>query len=322
MTPRTRVGLVVAALAAVAAAIAVAVAATSGPDETTSTPAPASKPRPGRPPLAFRFGVRDDAETRDLLQGAELLQSGRVAEAQVLFRRYDSLEAKIGTAFASWPNGTVDRMIQLAGLYPRSALVQLHLGLALLWANDGAAPDAWREAEDVEPDSPYAIVAADLLHPNFAPGIPLFVPSAPLPAAVVGKPAAEQLRLLGEGASRGPAWRLYAGVALQRAGRRFSARRAFDAAVTAAPGSVEPLVAAAVARFDKDRPADAFSRLGPLTRRFPHSASVRFHLGLLLLWTGRLDEARRQLRLARRAEPGSPLAREASRWLERLPAAK
>ena len=36
----------------------------------------------------------------------------------------------------------------------------------------------------------------------------------------------------------------------------------------------------------------------------------------LMAW---VDEARRQLRLAQRAEPGSPLAREARRWLERLP---
>jgi Flp pilus assembly protein TadD len=149
--------------------------------------------------------------------------------------------------------------------------------------------------------------------------VPLFVPSLPLPAPVRGRPAAQQLRLLQTGGTRGPAWRLYYGVALQRAGRRVSAQRAYDAAMRAAPGAVEPLVAAAVARFDKDQPELAFSRLGPLTRRFPHSASVRFHLGLLLLWTGQLPEARRQLRLAQRAEPGSPLAREAGRWLERLP---
>jgi Flp pilus assembly protein TadD len=100
---------------------------------------------------------------------------------------------------------------------------------------------------------------------------------------------------------------------------RVSARRAFDAAVRADPEAVEPLVASAVGRFDKDRPEDAFSHLGPLTRRFPHSASVRFHLGLLLLWTGRLKEARRQLRLAQQVQPGSPLAREAARSLRRLP---
>ena len=279
-------------------------------------------------------------------RGARLLDAGRVAPARRVFARVDSLEAKVGRAFASWPNGTVDRLVQLAGLYPRSSLVQLHLGLALFWANDGDAETAWREAEDVEPDSPVrARRRGSAAPPASRPGIPLFVPSVPLPAAVVGKPAAEQLRLLSEGARRGPAWRLYYGVALQRAGRRVSARRAFDAAVRARrPGAAEPLVAAAVARFDKDRPEEAFSRLGPLTRRFPHSASVRFHLGLLLLWTGRLEEARRQLRLAQEAQParrwrgrqagGSSVCRRADerrqrmrrsarrkrrRWLERLP---
>jgi tetratricopeptide (TPR) repeat protein len=319
VSPRARVGLVVAAIAAAAAAIAVAVGAGAG-DEPASTSAPQPPAlRAGRPPLAYRFGVRDDAETRALLRGARLLQSGRAAAARRAFERFDSLEAKIGAAFAAWPDGTVDRLVQLAGLYPRSSLVQLHLGLALFWANDGGAEAAWREAEDVQPDSPYALVAEDLLHPQLAPGVPLFVPSLPLPSAIRGRPAAEQLRMLRTGGGRGPAWRLYYGVALQRAGRRVAARRAYEAAVRADPGAVEPLVAAGVARFDKDRPELAFSRLGPLTRRFPHSASVRFHLGLLLLWTGRLKEARRQLRLAQQAEPGSPLAREAGRWLERLP---
>ena len=264
-------GLIVAAVAVVAAAIAVAVGAGSGTDEpTAATTAAVLEPRPGRPPLAYRFGVRDDAETRDLLQGARLLEAGRTTEARKIFSRHRSLEAKIGTAFAAWPDETVERLVQFAGLYPRNALVQLHLGLALFWAGDGAAEDAWQEAQDVEPDSPYAVVAEDLLHPQLAPGVPLFVPSVPLPPQVVGKPAAEQLRLLREGAEqRGPAWRLYYGVALQRAGRRSSARKAFDAAVHAAPGSPDPLVAAAVSRFDKDRPEDAFSRLGPLSRRFP-----------------------------------------------------
>ena len=69
-------------------------------------------------------------------------------------------------------------------------------------------------------------------------------------------------------------------------------------------------MAAAVGRFDKARPVDAFSRLGPLTRRFPGEATVRFHLGLLLLWSGEVKEAKRSS-AAPAVEPGSPLAREA-----------
>jgi hypothetical protein len=45
---------------------------------------------------------------------------------------------------------------------------------------------------------------------------------------------------------------------------------------------------------------------------------VRFHLGLLLLWIGDLEDARRQLRLARDAGPETALGREAARFLRRL----
>jgi tetratricopeptide (TPR) repeat protein len=326
MSARTRMATIVAVLALVAAGVAMAVAARYGGDERAAAPA-AEQPqlRPGRPPLAYRFPLRADAEARDLLEGAELLADGRVRAARARFDRHGSLEAKVGRAFAAWPDGTVERMIQLAGLYPRSAIVQLHLGLALLWANRAGADDAWREARDVEPDSPYAVVASDLLHPEAAPGLPLFVPSAPLPPEIAGKPAPLQLELLRRLASEPSSDRettlartLYLGVALQRAGRPLSARNVFDEAARLAPRDPDARVAAAVGRFDKDRPGDAFGRLGPLTRTFPRAATVRFHLGLLLLWTGRVDEATRQLRQARAVEPGSPLAREAGRWLERL----
>ena len=70
--------------------------------------------------------------------------------------------------------------------------------------------------------------------------------------------------------------------------------------------------------FDKSNPARAFSHLGPLVRTFPRAATVRFHLGLLLLWLGRVDEAKRQLALARADAPGSLLGREANGFLIRL----
>ena len=111
------------------------------------------------------------------------------------------------------------------------------------------------------------------------------------------------------------------GVALQRLGRQRSAERVFASLARGRPDDVEAQVAAAVARFDKANPALAFSRLGPLSTRFPRAATVRFHLGVLLLWSGEVKEARRQLRLARSTEPGSPLAREAQRYLDELTAA-
>ena len=100
--------------------------------------------------------------------------------------------------------------------------------------------------------------------------------------------------------------------------RPVSARRAFADALRLAPDDVEALVADAVGRYDKSNPSAAFSRLGPLTRRFPHAATVRFHLGVLLLWQRDVKEAKRQLRLARANEPGSPTAREAGRYLAEL----
>jgi hypothetical protein len=39
---------------------------------------------------------------------------------------------------------------------------------------------------------------------------------------------------------------------------------------------------------------------------------------VLLLWTGRVDAAKRQFRLASHLQPGSPLAREADRYLETI----
>jgi Flp pilus assembly protein TadD len=109
-------------------------------------------------------------------------------------------------------------------------------------------------------------------------------------------------------------WLLFQGVAEQRLGHPVSARRAYDRAARLAPDDPEALTAAAVARFDKNDPAAAFSRIGPLSRRFPRAATVRYHLGLLLLWTGRVREGKRQLRLVEK----SPLEMEAKRLLVRL----
>jgi hypothetical protein len=45
---------------------------------------------------------------------------------------------------------------------------------------------------------------------------------------------------------------------------------------------------------------------------------VRFHLGVLLLWTGRIKAAEHQLRLASRLQPGSLMANEAARYLDTI----
>ena len=303
-----------AALAALAAVVVAAatVLTADDPDESPAA-APEPQPREGFPPLALSLGIRDDAEARDLRRASALYEEGRREEAGRIFARHDSLEAKLGAAFAAWPAGE-DRIEQLGALYPRSALVQLHVGLARFWAGTGGAPTAWREARDVEPDTPYAVRADDLIHPELAPGLPVFTPS--FPYRIEGDTPAVQLdRLRADESVRG---RLLYGIALQRLGRPVSARRAFADALALEPDDVDALVADAVGRYEKSDPAASFSRLGPLTRRFPGAATVRFHLGVLLLWQRDVEEATRQLRLARTTEPGSRIAREAQRYLDEV----
>jgi tetratricopeptide (TPR) repeat protein len=324
VTARLRVFLLVAGAAALAGVVVAGAAVLSAEDvPTRESASQVAEPREGAPSLVLDLGVRDDAEARDLRRAAGLHNAGRLEQARRLFARHDSLEAKVGAALAGWPgsngSGALDRVEQLGALYPRSALAQLHLGLARFWAGQAGAIEAWREAREVEPNTLYAVRANDLLHPEFAPGLPVFVPAAEPPPGLDGKPPAEQLATLRAAAGSGTldSMLLY-GTALQRLGRPVSAQRVYDDAGRAYAGDPEALAAAAVGRYTKEQPAAAFSRLGPLTRRFPQAATVRFHLGLLLLWQRDVAEAKRQLRLAVQAEPGSRLAREAERYLEAL----
>ena len=319
MSPRTRVALVVAAAAATAAAAAVGIAVLQS--DGAATPNAGDRRLRGAPPLVLDLGVRTDPEARALRRASALYERGRRGEAAEIFRRYRSAQARIGAAVADWPQGTIARLQALERSHRRSALVRLNLGIALLWAGRRAAAfDEWRAARRADPDSLAAIRADDLLHPNFLlPGRPVFVPSFDVPRGIAALPPPRRIAALAAGARRAAARdKILYGVALQRLGRPLSARRQFDAAVALAPSDPEAHVAAAVVRFQKSRPRLAFARLGPLTRRFPRSASVRFHLGLLLLWLGDLESARRQLVLARAAEPATTPGREAARLLRRL----
>jgi hypothetical protein len=96
-----------------------------------------------------------------------------------------------------------------------------------------------------------------------------------------------------------------------------SARRWLDAAAKLDP-SPETLTAAAVAAFTKRKPVDAFGRLGPLTGRYPNAPVVRFHLGILLLWTRQLAKARTQLRMVVESHPDSLYGGEARKLLSAL----
>jgi tetratricopeptide (TPR) repeat protein len=301
-----------AALAAAGATVGVTLATRSHPPK----PPPVHS---GLPPLSLELGVRLDPEADALRRAAALYDAGKARQAAAIFGRYHSLEADVGAAFAAWPRGFAT-VRSIAATRPRNSFVQLNYGLALYWRGDlTGATAAWRAARTAQPDTPYAVRAEDLLYPNFPRGLPDFVPSFPPPAGLGRLSPPRQLTLLRRGARTGGLRGLLLyGVALQRLGHQLSALREYQAAARLAPGNPEPAVAVAVARFDKADPSRTFSLLGPLSRSYPHSQTVRFHLGLCLLWLGNVTQARRELRLARDAGPGSTLGLESARFLAGL----
>jgi tetratricopeptide (TPR) repeat protein len=318
MSPRTRVALLVAVLAAVAAGATVtATVLIWGGDSHAARQVGL---RPGAPPfLLDELGLRNDPEAQRLRRAERLYGRGDRTAAGRLLAGDKSVGARIGAALARWPRATITELDGLAHSNPRSAFVRLHLGLALAWARrDAEARQAWRVAERVGPDSPSAVRAESLLHPELAPGLPVFVPSFGPPSTFPASPQA-QLAVLARDARR-PDWRakiLY-GVALQRLERPVSAERQYAAAAVLAPNEPEARVAAAVGLFDKEQPSLAFAQLGPLAQTFPHAQTVRFHLGLLLLWIGQVQTARKELRLARAEGPKTLLGSQAAALLSRL----
>ena len=111
MSARARV-LTIAGLASVVVVAAIVGAtllqsrsSSSGPASTGAV----TKPRPGAPPLILDLGVRDDPEARALAQASALYcegpaDGGRSRSSPAT----SSLPARIGAAFAAWPDGGLD----------------------------------------------------------------------------------------------------------------------------------------------------------------------------------------------------------------------
>lgn len=323
MSQRTRARVLAGLAAAASAALVVGVTVLQAGDGGSSEPEAAQPERPS-PPLELGLLVRDDAEARALREAETLLEEGDRDEALARFEELladdpESVEAAVGAAIAAWPDATVERLEQVVGTSPESGVAHLHLGFALLAGGDAeGAAVAWREAKRRDPDSPAAVRADDVLHPQFAPGRPPFVAPLEAPPELAGLSPEEQLEELERQAQGGSVeeWLAY-GIGLQRVGRPVSAREAFERAADADPNSLPARVAAALGRFDKDDPSQAFSRLGPLADS-DEDGVVRYHLGLALSWIGQVEEATRQLRLARNADPDGFYGREADRLLDRL----
>jgi tetratricopeptide (TPR) repeat protein len=306
---------------AIVAACAVGAAGlTIGLTLATRTPTP-KRPagQSGSPPLVLDLGVRTDPEAVALRRAATLYNTGKHGRAAQIFDRYRSAEAQVGAALSTWPGG-FSQLAALAQDRPKSAVTQLNYGLGLYWRGDvPGAKAAWGTVRNAHPDTAYAERAEDLLYPNFPRGVPTFVPSFASPAALDRLSPPKQLaylkRLAATGGERG---KLLYGVALQRLGRRVSALREFEQAAALAPSDPEPKVAAAIARFVKADPSQTFSRLGSLAKRYPKSQSVRFHLGLGLLWLAEVTQARKELELARDLGPRTRLGSEAQKFLDSL----
>lgn len=183
----------------------------------------------------------------------------------------------------------------LAAEHPKDPVVQFNYGWALFCADfDADAVPVLRKAKELGRDTRYQVAADNILHPQFfRDGYPPFQYTGHDPLLVQGQIA-------------------------QRNYHQETAERLWARAAKEHPTEPDAQVAAAVGRFDMDNLNASFSRLGPLVKRFPRSQTVRFHLGLLLAWTGQGQLAVKEFRAARRLGATTTLGKEANAFLVRL----
>ena len=207
--------------------------------------------------------------------------------------------AAVRAAFAHSPKAAAQILEPISQRAPKDPVVQFNFGTALFCAGYGVdAAQAYRQAKKAGYDTYYEMRADEILHPQyFQPedGLyPIFQPQHPNPLLIQGRAhAAPRARSTPPRSStRGP--------------------------LACSPDNDEAQVAAAVGRFDEDDLSASFSRLGPLVKRFPHSQSVRYHLGLLLAWTGQREQAIKEFRLAQALNPTSTLGQQSAAFLNGL----
>jgi tetratricopeptide (TPR) repeat protein len=309
-----------AAVAAAAAVVGATLLQTRG--EHTTVPNAVTAARPGPPPLQLEFGTRSDPEARALFHAERLFdRDHQVARAAAIFRRYHSIEARLGLAFASWRGpSSLDAVKTLVATHPNDPVALVNLGWADYQAGRNAdAAVVWRRAATRYPDSPYGVDAEDALHGG-PQGLPPIVTGLALPKGLEHLPAAAQLAALKRAAAgRDARAKLLYGSFLWNALRMpVSAERELSAAAKLAPHDPVVRTAAAVGLFSKANPTPAFAQLGPLTAVFPHSAAVEFHLGVLLFYVGEYPKAAKHLRSALADGPRSPYAQYARTLLASL----
>jgi tetratricopeptide (TPR) repeat protein len=201
--------------------------------------------------------------------------------------------ASVQAAFGQGAKKAALALEPLAQESPKDAVVAFNDGLALYCAGyPNEAATAFEQAKKVGANTYYRVQADLLLHPQFFQG--------------GGYPPFEY---------DGHDALLVQGQIAQRAYHQVTAEKLWGLAAKLHPNDVDALVAAAVGRFDMDDLSASFSRLGPLAKRFPKSQTVRFHLGLLLVWTGQRKQAITELKLAEQLAPGTMLGKQAARLL-------
>ena len=193
------------------------------------------------------------------------------------------------------PKSAARTLEALAVEQPKDPVVQFNYATALYCGGfDAEALAAFRKAKKVGRDTRYRIIVDNLLHPQFfTKGYPQFQYSGPDPLLVRGQIA-------------------------QRTFHQETAERLWARAAKLHPNDADAQVAAAVGRFDMDDLSASFSRLGPLVKRFPQSQTVRFHLGLLLAWTGQRNLAVKEFLAVRKLGAATTLGKEANAFLTRL----
>ena len=197
----------------------------------------------------------------------------------------------VRAALRQGPKRAARALEVLAVEQPKDPLVQFNYATALYCGGfDAEALQAYRKAKRAGRDTRYEVTADVILHPQFFSegGYPPFVYSGGDALLVQGQIA-------------------------QRNYHQHTAERLWARAAKLHPNDADAQVAAAVGRFDKDNLSASFSRLGPLVKRFPKSQTVRFHLGLLLVWTGQAKQAIKELRLAHQLDPGTAMGQQAAK---------
>jgi tetratricopeptide (TPR) repeat protein len=182
---------------------------------------------------------------------------------------------------------------------PKDAVVQFNYATLLFCRGYFAdATDAFEQAKKAGRDTYYEVEADNLLHPQYfhpsdGPGYPIFELTRADPL-------------------------LQRGIIQQREFHQHSAEKLYLEDAKLHPNEPDAQVAAAVGLFNEDNLSASFSKLGPLVVRFPHSQTVRYHLGLLLSWTGQRTQAVKEFTLAVQLGPKTAQGREAAEFLHGL----